>query len=591
MDRPRRNNVHSGFSSVLRLSRTPFPSIASYITISFFISFIALANIMNVFSSQPEIRELLREEILNSSLASTYDSKDLDFLSSLTIVQVVQYIKGSSPLVWVAINTYFALLALVAKIAIKLTFKELTRQEEVVVRHGFLSFLMFSVVFLSVVAGAHQSHRVLPWLVWFGIVGFMTVLQDITYQRFKFVSTSTGSSGGRISWLCFFTSASSVLLVLFVVRFHEQINFGHLLFLLVDAVISLLRSLHGLLRCLASSERFAASPDSVRHFNYWLDLSVSVATDTIQLFNYIHLMFMSPLGFNITCFFFFYHIKNAYSSIVNTLVRHRKHNQIFLHIQSTYPNEEAEERDLCIVCWEKLGMSRRLPCGHQFHDWCLMWWLAQDGSCPTCRRVVSAPTPMNQQPPPSPSSTTTFRFGGGFGFLRLPAFSIEFSTGTSPLSPFLRRQVQPDDSQLTGMAHQVHEMFPQMPLDAIMEDLRVSGSSQATIENILEGRIGFMADIMGNDDDTHPWRMNEEPGRNDDLLFDDDDDSSGDDVVSSSDSTFTTLAAEQSTSAASVTQQEEDVSPYQIAKREMIAKHRRLYIESEKGQDLREKGY
>ncbi|VDP13117.1 unnamed protein product [Heligmosomoides polygyrus] len=95
-------------------------------------------------------------------------------------------------------------------------------------------------------------------------------------------------------------------------RFHEQINFGHLLFLLVDAVISLLRSLHGLLRCLASSERFAASPDSVRHFNYWLDLSVSVATDTIQLFNYIHLMFMSPLGFNITCFFFFYHIKNAY---------------------------------------------------------------------------------------------------------------------------------------------------------------------------------------------------------------------------------------------------------------------------------------
>lgn len=42
-------------------------------------------------------------------------------------------------------------------------------------------------------------------------------------------------------------------------------------------------------------------------------------------------------------------------------------------------------------------------------------------------------------------------------------------------------------------------MFPQMPLDAIMEDLRVSGSSQATIENILEGRIGFMADIMGND--------------------------------------------------------------------------------------------
>ncbi|KIH52312.1 hypothetical protein ANCDUO_17587 [Ancylostoma duodenale] len=298
MDRPRRNN-HTGFSSVLRLSRTPFPSLTSYIAISFCISFIALANIMSVFKSQPElllyarsclrrmnapkadIRTLLREEILNSSLTSTYEKEDLEYLSSLTIVQAVQYIKGNSPLIWVSINTYFAVLALIAKFVTKLTFKELTRQEEVI------------------------------------------------------VSTSAGSSGGRLSWLCFSLFAFSVILIMLVIRFHDQINVSHMLFLLVDASLSLLRSLHGLLRCLSSSERFARSPDAVRHFNYWLDLSVTLATDTIQLFNYIHLMFMSPLGFNIT-------------SIVNTLTRHHKHNQIFLHIQSTYPNEMAEERDLCI---------------------------------------------------------------------------------------------------------------------------------------------------------------------------------------------------------------------------------------------------
>ncbi|VDK59413.1 unnamed protein product [Cylicostephanus goldi] len=135
-----------------------------------------------------QIKSLLQEEILNSSLTSTYDPKDLEYLSSLTVVQAVQYIKGNSPLIWVSINTYFAVLALIAKFVTKLTFKELTRQEEIVVRHGFLSFLMFSIVFLSVVAGAHQSHRILPWLVWFGIIGFMTVLHDIAYQRFKFVS-------------------------------------------------------------------------------------------------------------------------------------------------------------------------------------------------------------------------------------------------------------------------------------------------------------------------------------------------------------------------------------------------------------------
>ncbi|VDK58886.1 unnamed protein product [Cylicostephanus goldi] len=206
-----------------------------------------------------------------------------------------------------------------------------------------------------------------------------------------------------------------------------------------------------------------------------------------------------------------------------------------------------------------------------------MWWLAQDGSCPTCRRAVSAPPPMNQPPPPSPGSTTTFRFGGGFGFLRLPSFSIEFSTGSTALNPFLRRPTQHDDSQLTGMANQVNEMFPQIPVETIIEDLRVTGSTQATIENILEGRVGFMAGIMGNDDDEHPWRVNGGAGDSDDLLFDDDDDSSGEDAASSSDSAFTPSPPQRTASGdpTSSSTAEEDLTPYQIAKREMIALHRR----------------
>ncbi|KJH43919.1 CUE domain protein [Dictyocaulus viviparus] len=523
MDRPRRN-IYTGFSSILRLNRTPFPSVTSYIVISFFISVTALANIMSVFKSQPAIRALLQEEILNSSLTTIYDHKSLEYLSSLTIVQVFQYIKGSSPLTWVSINTYFAFLALLAKFIIRLTFKELTRQEEATARHSFLSFLMFSVVFLSVVAGAHHSHRVLPWLIWFGVTGFMAVLHEVTYQRLKFVSTSVGSSGGRLSWLSFFLCIFSSFLILSIFKFRDHINFSHMLFLVVDSVLSLLRSLHGLLRCISSSERFAHSPDAVRHFNYWLDLSITLAIDAIQLLNYFEPYFL--------------------------------------------------------VCWEKLGLSRRLPCGHQFHDWCLMWWLAQDGTCPTCRRVVSAPPPINQPLSVTPSSTTTFQFGGGFGFLRLPSFSIEFSTGSS-VNTFLRQAH--NDSQLMGMARQVHEMFPQIAIDVITEDLRISGSSQATIDNILEGRVGFVTDA----EEMHPWVNNEVTEESD--LFGDDDDSSGDDVVSSSDSTFTPSPPHYSASVDSVMNQatNENLSQYQIAKRDMIAKYRRRYIESQKGQDLR----
>ncbi|KIH64496.1 CUE domain protein [Ancylostoma duodenale] len=154
-------------------------------------------------------------------------------------------------------------------------------------------------------------------------------------------------------------------------------------------------------------------------------------------------------------------------------------------VQSTYPNEMAEEREFCTVCGKNLGLSRRHPCGHQFHDRCLMWWMAQNGSYPACRRAVSAPPPMNQQPPASPGSTTTSD---------LAEVLVFYGCHSSP-SNSVRH-----DSQLTGMAHQVNEVFPQIIIKTIIEDLRVSGSTQATIENNLEGRIGFIAGILGNED-------------------------------------------------------------------------------------------
>lgn len=48
---------------------------------------------------------------------------------------------------------------------------------------------------------------------------------------------------------------------------------------------------------------------------------------------------------------------------------------------------------------------------------------------------------------------------------------------------------------------QVHEMFPQLQFEAIVDDLRITGSIQQTTDNVLEGRIGFLglADIEESD--------------------------------------------------------------------------------------------
>lgn len=46
------------------------------------------------------------------------------------------------------------------------------------------------------------------------------------------------------------------------------------------------------------------------------------------------------------------------------------------------------EEELCVVCQETLvagSKAKTMPCGHKFHDDCLVSWVTKSNSCPTCR--------------------------------------------------------------------------------------------------------------------------------------------------------------------------------------------------------------
>mmetsp|Transcript_36229 Transcript_36229/g.73005 ORF Transcript_36229/g.73005 Transcript_36229/m.73005 type:complete len:250 (-) Transcript_36229:255-1004(-) len=46
------------------------------------------------------------------------------------------------------------------------------------------------------------------------------------------------------------------------------------------------------------------------------------------------------------------------------------------------------EEDLCVVCQEAMpagSKAKSMPCGHKFHDECLISWVKKSNSCPTCR--------------------------------------------------------------------------------------------------------------------------------------------------------------------------------------------------------------
>lgn len=46
------------------------------------------------------------------------------------------------------------------------------------------------------------------------------------------------------------------------------------------------------------------------------------------------------------------------------------------------------EEELCVVCQEMLPVgskAKTMPCGHKFHDECLVSWVKKSNTCPTCR--------------------------------------------------------------------------------------------------------------------------------------------------------------------------------------------------------------
>lgn len=184
-------------------------------------------------------------------------------------------------------------------------------------------------------------------------------------------------------------------------------------------------------------------------------------------------------------------------------------------MEANYPMATTDEleknSDDCAICWDHMESARKLPCGHLFHNSCLRSWLEQDTSCPTCRMSLSEPggalageslrdesrnTALllgalggQEDAPRLQQNATTnhfFHFDGSRYVSWLPSFSVEV-THTNLLGGQPPPPVQ--TSQLDNMARQVQQMFPGMPLNTIVEDLRSTRSVELTIENILDERL------------------------------------------------------------------------------------------------------
>mmetsp|Transcript_47266 Transcript_47266/g.75486 ORF Transcript_47266/g.75486 Transcript_47266/m.75486 type:complete len:381 (+) Transcript_47266:59-1201(+) len=62
------------------------------------------------------------------------------------------------------------------------------------------------------------------------------------------------------------------------------------------------------------------------------------------------------------------------------------------HVMVTLRDIEQNQNDSCVVCLDTLAVGNRasrVPCGHLFHEACILDWLKNSNQCPVCRYELS----------------------------------------------------------------------------------------------------------------------------------------------------------------------------------------------------------
>jgi len=156
--------------------------------------------------------------------------------------------------------------------------------------------------------------------------------------------------------------------------------------------------------------------------------------------------------------------------------------------------------------------------------------MEQDSTCPTCRRSLTRPATSGSTVNELAARLWAynnltyfdhfFHFDGPSYARWLPSLTVEVTHNIAPFAAgILRRNVRSpihhgrhasqdaapvvSEQTIGQWAEQINDMFPQLTREMIALDLQDSLSMEATIDNIIDGRLDEAAlEIETDDDDT-----------------------------------------------------------------------------------------
>uniref|UniRef100_A0A8K9XU79 E3 ubiquitin-protein ligase AMFR n=1 Tax=Oncorhynchus mykiss TaxID=8022 RepID=A0A8K9XU79_ONCMY len=436
---------------------------------------------------------------------------------------VMWYLVTDSLFVWVLVNTACCSLMLIAKMIQCMVFGPLRVSEKQHLKDKFWNFIFYKFIFIFGVLNVQMVEEVVMWCLWFSALVFLHLMVQLCKDRFEYLSFSpTTSMNSHVRVLTLLVSLLLGCCGLAVVC--GLLGAAHgmhtLSFMAAECLLVTVRTGHVIMRYTIHlwDLNHPGTWESKGSYVYYTDFIMELSMLSLDLMHHIHMLLFGNIWLSMASLVIFMQLRYLFHEVQRRIRRHKNYLRVINNMEARFAVATSEElvanSDDCAICWDTMQTARKLPCGHLFHNSCLRSWLEQDTSCPTCRMSLNisgdgglargqqqgAGLPLeNNLGPGGPAADARphlnqhnhfFHFDDRHHTVRhflywLPSFSVEVMHTTN----ILAIAQQANNSQLNTMAHQIQEMFPQVPYHLVLQDLQLTRSVEVTTDNILEGRI------------------------------------------------------------------------------------------------------
>uniref|UniRef100_A0A8D2NSC5 E3 ubiquitin-protein ligase AMFR n=1 Tax=Zosterops lateralis melanops TaxID=1220523 RepID=A0A8D2NSC5_ZOSLA len=420
---------------------------------------------------------------------------------------------GPCVLLLVLVNTACCFLMLVAKLIQCMVFGPLRVSERQHLKDKFWNFIFYKFIFIFGVLNVQTVEEVVMWCLWFSGLVFLHLMVQLCKDRFEYLSfspTTPMSSHVRVLALliAMLLSCCGLAVVCGVVGYTHGMH--TLAFMAAESLLVTVRTAHVILRYVVHlwDLNHEGTWEGKGTYVYYTDFVMELTLLSLDLMHHIHMLLFGNIWLSMASLVIFMQLRYLFHEVQRRIRRHKNYLRVVGNMEARFavatPEELAVNNDDCAICWDSMQSARKLPCGHLFHNSCLRSWLEQDTSCPTCRMSLNitdshhvredhqrenldenlVPVAAAEGRPRLNQHNHFFHFDGSRIASWLPSFSVEVMHTTNILGI-----AQASNSQLNVMAHQIQEMFPQVPYHLVLQDLQLTRSVEITTDNILEGRI------------------------------------------------------------------------------------------------------